>query len=84
MVSIGYEPDLYIPEANGEFSSQNKGTVKDYQLAWSNFARIFAEERVDNVSWVMDFSWDVRQRLEMIDELMPRNVSVDWLFFNLF
>ena len=20
MVSIGYEPDLYIPEANGEFS----------------------------------------------------------------
>ena len=84
MVPVGYEPDLYTPEANGEGASKNKGTVEDYQAAWSNFARIFAEEEVDNVSWVMDFSWNIRERLHTIDELMPRDVPIDWLFFNLF
>ena len=84
MVPVGYEPDLYTPEANGVGASKNKGTVEDYQAAWSNFARIFAEEEVDNVSWVMDFSWNIRERLHTIDELMPRDVPIDWLFFNLF
>ena len=41
MVPVGYEPDLYTPEANGEFHEDNKGTVEDYQAAWNNFARIF-------------------------------------------
>ena len=59
MVPVGYEPDIYIPEANGEGASKNKGTIEDYHAAWSNFARIFAEEEVDNVSWVMDFSWNI-------------------------
>ena len=84
MVPVGYEPDLYTPEANGEFASKNKGTVEDYQAAWNNFARIFEEEGVDNVSWVMDFSWNVRDRLDSIDKLMPRDVPIDWLFFNIF
>ena len=59
MVPVGYEPDIYTPEFNGEFHEDNKGTSEDYQAAWSNFARIFKEEEVENVSWVMDFSWNV-------------------------
>ena len=30
MVPVGYEPDLYIPELNGEGAKKNKGTVQDY------------------------------------------------------
>ena len=59
MVPVGYEADMYTPESNGEFHKDNKGTSEDYQAAWSNFARIFKEEEVENVSWVMDFSWNV-------------------------
>ena len=84
MVPVGYEVDLYIPERNGEGSSKNKGTAEDYQAMWDNFALIFEEEGADNVVWVMDYSWDIREKFELADLLWPKNVKIDWLFWNMF
>ena len=84
MVPVGYEPDLYIPELNGEGAEKNKGTVQDYQDMWDTFDMIFKEEGADNVVWVMDFSWDIRDNLWIADLLWPQNVEVGWLFWNMF
>ena len=41
MVPVGYEPDLYIPETNGEGASKNRGTIEDYHAMWEHFDAIF-------------------------------------------
>ena len=51
---------------------------------WANFAKIFEEEGADNVVWVMDFSWDIRENLWIADLLWPEAVEIGWLFFNMF
>ena len=84
MVPVGYEPDLYIAEKNGEGHEKNRGTVDDYHAMWERFDRIFQEEGATNAVYVMDFSWDIRDDLHLADLLWPRNVNIQWLFWNMF
>ena len=51
---------------------------------WVNFLRIFEEEEVDNVVWVMDYSCGIKDHFEVVESLWPAGNVVKWLFFNLF
>ena len=84
MVPVGYEPDLYIPEINGEGATKNKGTVEDYHAVWHHFVEIFEEEGATNAVYVLDFSWDIRDNLDLIELLWPKDIDIQWLFFNMF
>ena len=48
------------------------------------FDQIFKEEGTDNVVWVMDYSWEIRNELELAVDIWPQDVEIGWLFFNLF
>ena len=50
----------------------------------ANFDRIFKEEGVDNVVWVMDFSWNIRDHPDLAVDLWPDVDNVTWLFWNMF
>ena len=86
MVPVGYEPDLYIDlnKKTAATPGKARGTVEDYHAMWERFDLIFKEAGADNAVFVLDFSWDVRDNLEFIDLLWPRNVNIQWLFFNMF
>lgn len=84
MVPVGYEPDLYVPEKNGEGAEKNRGTIADYHAMWEHFAEIFEEEGACNAVFILDFSWDIREDLHLIEMLWPKNVNIQWLFFNMF
>ena len=83
MVCPGYEPDLYTPETAGK-SHEVRGTTKNFRDMRANFDRIFKEEGVNNVVWVMDFSWNIRDHPDMAVELWPDVDNVSWLFWNMF
>ena len=51
---------------------------------WKNFVRIFEKEGVDNVVWIMDYSFNVRNQLQVAIDLWPEDNVVQWLFFNIF
>ena len=48
------------------------------------FDQIFKEEGTDNVVWVMDYSWEIRNELDLAVNIWPQDVEIGWLFFNLF
>ena len=52
---------------------------------WKNFVRIFEEEiEVENVVWVMDYSFNVRDHPDVAVRMWPDDNKVSWLFFNIF
>lgn len=79
MVPVGYEPDLYVIEGSKKF----RGTAAQYKAMFHHFIDIFKDEGVDNVVWVMDYSFEIRLDLDLAVELWP-GPEVTWLFFNLF
>lgn len=85
MVPVGYEPDLYVNGVD-EDPSKWRGTTDDYKAMWKNFVRIFNDEGVDNVVWIMDYSFNIRLDggAEAAAELWPEDNVVSWLFFNVF
>ena len=82
-VVVGYEPDCYIPDVNGEHE-KNKGTIEEYHRMWEYFEQVFEEEGVTNALFALDFSWDIRDDPTLADRLWPRNVNIQWLFWNMF
>ena len=84
MVVVGYEPDLYVIEANGDDGI--KGTIQEYKDMWKNFVRIFNDNQVENVEWVMDYSFNIRfdDNFEIAKAMWPDDEVVSWLFFNVF
>ena len=82
MVAVGYEPDLYVPEANPKKGP--RGTTQDYKDMWKNFVRIFDDNQVDNVEWIMDYSFNIRDNPDLAIALWPDDEVVSWLFFNVF
>ena len=71
MFSVGYEPDLYIAETLGDGSEEIKGTTYEYVAMWANFVRIFEEQQVTNVVWAMDYSVEIRNHFEVVNDLWP-------------
>ena len=64
MMPVGFEPDLYVAE--GEPSEDKlRGTIEDYQNTWRRFNQLFKEEGADNAVWVMDYSWNIRDKLDL-------------------
>ena len=59
MVPVGYEPDDKLTQTTSD-PDKLYGSVEDYHAMWANFVKIFKEEGVDNVIWIMDYSADVR------------------------
>lgn len=80
MVPVGFEPDLYTIEGTAKF----RGTPEEYKAMYANFVKVFEDEGVDNVVWVMDYSFEIRSHPDRAVELWPDNNVVGWLFFNLF
>lgn len=81
MVPVGYEPDLYVIEGTDKF----RGTPDQYKAMYLNFVKVFQEFEggVDNVVWVMDYSFEIRTNPDLAVELWPGD-DVTWLFFNVF
>jgi hypothetical protein len=79
MVPVGYEPDLYVHEGTKKF----RGTVEQYKAMYRHFIEVFEQEGVDNVVWVMDYSYEIRHDLDAAVNLWP-GPEVSWLFFNVF
>ena len=48
------------------------------------FDTIFKEEGAENAVWVMDYSWEIRDKLDLAADIWPQDVEIGWLFFNLF
>lgn len=84
MVPVGYEPDLYVNELNEDNPEKARGTPEDYKAMWRNFVRIFNDNEVENVVWVMDYSYEIRLNPQLAVELWPENNVVSWLMFNVF
>lgn len=51
---------------------------------WKNFVKIFKKNKVDNVVWVMDYSFEIQYNPELAIRMWPDDEVVDWLFFNVF
>ena len=51
---------------------------------WANFVEKFESKGVSNVVWIMDFSFEIRENIELAVKIWPDNNVVDWLFFNVF
>lgn len=49
-----------------------------------NFDKIFKMAGADNVVWVMDYSWNIRDNIDLAVALWPQDVKIGWLFFNMF
>ena len=77
-VVIGYESDLYFR------NQKSKGTAEDYHKMWENFASIFEEEGAKNAIFAMEFSTNISDNFDFADLLWPRNVNIEWLFWNNF
>ena len=84
MMPIGYEPDLYVDVATEDNPDKRRGTAEDYKNMIRNFDRIFKEKGADNVIWVMDYSWNIRDTPDLAVGLWPQDVEIGWLFFNMF
>lgn len=63
--------------------SKYRGTPEQYVAMYQHFISIFEEEQVDNVVWIMDYSFDIRNNPELAVSLWPGD-KVTWLFFNVF
>jgi len=50
---------------------------------YRHFIDVFREEEVDNVVWIMDYSYDIRNDPDLAVRLWP-GIEVTWLFFNVF
>ena len=83
MVAVGYEPDLYVQNELND-PDDVKGTAAEYKSMWKNFVRIFEEEGADNVVWIMDYSFKIKDRNQIAIDLWPEDNVVQWLFFNIF
>ena len=83
MVCPGFEPNHYLPET-AALSDTVRGTAQEFKDMRANFDRIFKEEGVNNVIWVMDFSGGIRGKPELAVKLWPDVDNVTWLFWNMF
>ena len=80
MVPVGFEPDQYVNEEEPE---KYRGTPEQYKAMYRHFIDVFREEEVDNVVWVMDYSYGIRLDPDLAVRLWP-GPEVQWLFFNVF
>lgn len=83
---IGFEPDLYVPLEDGGVKAEEDqlGTIEEYKDMIRNFDKIFKMAGADNVVWVMDYSWNIRNNIDLAVALWPQDVKIGWLFFNMF
>ena len=79
MVPVGFEPDQYVHEGTSKY----RGTPEQYKAMYQHFIDVFREEEVDNVVWIMDYSYDIRLDPDLAVRLWPGS-EVTWLFFNVF
>ena len=86
MMPIGFEPDLYVPLEDGGVKAEEDqlGTIEEYKDMIRNFDKIFKMAGADNVVWVMDYSWNIRNNIDLAVALWPQDVKIGWLFFNMF
>lgn len=80
MVPVGFEPNEYVNPASNKY----QGSAADYKAMWANFVKIFEEQEADNVVWVMDYSFSIRNEPQLAVDLWPEGNVVQWLFFNIF
>ena len=80
---VSFETDLYVEEGEPK-EGKLRGTIEDFQNMLRKFDQIFKEEGTDNVVWVMDYSWEIRNELDLAVNIWPQDVEIGWLFFNLF
>ena len=62
MMPVSFETDLYVEEGEPK-EGKLRGTIEDFQNMLRKFDQIFKEEGTDNVVWVMDYSWEIRNEL---------------------
>ena len=83
IVLIGFEPDLYVPEVNGEGHEKNRGTPEEYVAMYNHFLDIFEKMKVTNAVYAVDYAWEIRDYPDLAVRLWP-GPRVDWLFFHVY